>query len=187
MTPPQETLLRSDAVRNRARIVEAARQVFAGQGVDASMSEVARRAGVGVATLFRHFPGRDELIAAVFAEPLAECSAVTEAAFADPDAWAGLRSFILELGRMQALDRGLTSVVVSWFARTHDDLAMGDASCDELDRLIDRAKSSGDLRADFSRKDIALLLRANGGVLGDGDADWERFLDRALDGYRASS
>lgn len=185
MTPVRDAL-RRDVVRNRARIIEAGRQVFAEQGVDASMSEIARRAGVGVSTMFRHYACRDELITAVFAEHLAHCAAVTEEAFANPDPWEGLGSFILELGRMQSLDRGLASVVVSWFTGTREEMAIADESCRELDLLIDRAKVSGALRADFSRADIALLLRANSGVLEDPAADWKRFLSRALDGYRAA-
>lgn len=149
------------------------------------MSGIARRAGVGVSTLFRRFPERDELLAAVFVEPLAQCAGVTRQAFADPDAWAGLCAFILEMGRMQALDRGLATVVISWFTRAYQQLAMAEESCEELDRMIERAKSSGALRADFTRDDIALLLRANSGVLVDENADWERFLRTAFDGYRA--
>lgn len=186
MSTTRDTGLRRDALHNRDLIVEAARQVFAEQGVDASMSCIARRAGVGVSTIFRRFPERDELITAVFAEPLTECARVSAAAFADPDPWTGLRTFILELGRMQSLDRGLTSVVISWFARTQDELAMGDESCQQLDQMIDRAKAAGALQSDFTRADIALLLRANSGVLEDHDADWQRFLTRALDGYRAT-
>lgn len=178
-------MTRRDALLNRDRILEAARQVFAEEGVNASMSGIARRAGVGVSTLFRRFPEREDLVAAVFAQPLAQCAAVTSRAFADPDAWAGLRTFILEMGRMQALDRGLAAVVISWFTAAYTEIAIGEESCGELDRMITRAKSSGTLCADFSRDDIALLLRANSGVLVDENADWERFLTKALNGYHS--
>jgi len=178
--------MRRDALHNHDLIIEAARQVFAEEGVDASMSGIARRAGVGVATIFRHFPGRDELVTAVFAAPLEECARGTAAALSEPDAWTGLRAYILQLGRTQAQDRGLAAVIISWFARTHDELSIGDQSCHDLDELIDRAKACGALRADFSRDDIVLLLRANSGVLADQDADWQRFLTRALEGYRAA-
>ena len=81
--------LRADARRNRERIVAAARVVFAEQGLGASMNEVARRAGVGLATLLRRFPSRDLLVAAALGDRMGEFAALVERALDDPDPWSG--------------------------------------------------------------------------------------------------
>src|SRR6195952_4312092 len=86
--------LRSDAERNRERVIGAARGVFAEQGLDASTNEIARRAGVGVATLFRRFPTRDDLIAATFADKMHAYAHAIDTALADPDPWQGFCGYI---------------------------------------------------------------------------------------------
>ena len=86
--------LRADAERNRLRIVDAAREVFAGQGLDAPMSEVARRANVGIATLYRRFPTREDLITSVFAEKMAAYAAAMDDALADPDPWHAFCAYV---------------------------------------------------------------------------------------------
>src|SRR3954466_9690803 len=98
--------LRVVAGRNRVRVVDAAREVFAKQGLDASTNEIARRAGVGVATLFRRFPTRDDLVGAVFADKMAAYLAAAEEALAEPDAWEGFCGYIERVCRMQSDDRG---------------------------------------------------------------------------------
>ena len=81
---------RRDAERNRELLVAAARESFAEHGVDARLDEIARRAGVGTGTLYRHFPTREALVEAIFAERVGEFLALAEAGLAEPDAWAGL-------------------------------------------------------------------------------------------------
>src|SRR5947208_9052385 len=103
--------LRADAVRNREAIVEAARAVFAEQGLDAPLDEIAKRAGSGNATLYRRFPTRGDLVAAVFAERMAEHVAAVEAGLADDDPWNGFASYIRTVGAMQARDRGIADLV----------------------------------------------------------------------------
>src|ERR1700712_1315559 len=85
--------LRVDAERNREKVVEAARAVFAEQGLDASTNEIARRAGVGVATLCRRFPTRDELVAAAFAEKMTAYREAIDQALGDPDSWHGFCAY----------------------------------------------------------------------------------------------
>ena len=77
--------LRRDAERNRSRILAAARAVFAAEGLDASMASVARQAGVGIATIFRHFPAKEDLVAAVFADRLDAYAEAARAALAEVD------------------------------------------------------------------------------------------------------
>src|SRR5438094_8772423 len=98
--------LRPDAQRNRERVVEAARDVFAEQGLEASTNEIARRAGVGVATLFRRFPTRDNLIAAAFTNKMHAYAEAIDEALADPDPWSGFCGYIERVCQMQADDRG---------------------------------------------------------------------------------
>ena len=93
---------RRDAQRNRALLVSAAREAFAEHGVDARLDEIARRAGVGSGTLYRHFPTREALVEAIFAERVGEFLALAEAGHVEPDGWAGLVGFLeatLELQR----------------------------------------------------------------------------------------
>jgi AcrR family transcriptional regulator len=97
-----ESGLRADAERNRERVLSAARKVFAEQGLEASTNEIARRAGVGVATLFRRFPTRDDLVGAVFADKMSAYAAAIDDALADSDPWHGFCGFIERVCRMQA-------------------------------------------------------------------------------------
>ncbi|MFI6458093.1 TetR/AcrR family transcriptional regulator [Streptosporangium amethystogenes] len=156
--------LRTDALHNRHRIVEAARETFAALGLDVTMREIARRADVGVATLYRRFPTKESLITEVFAEQIAECVAAVDDALTDPDPWRGFCMVVEKACTMQAVDRGFTAVFLSelpgaiGFERELDHNARGFA---ELTR---RAKESGQLRADFVYDDLKLLIMANGGV-----------------------
>jgi len=163
--PEAATPLRADARRNRDRIVEAARDVFAEQGLDASMNEVARRAEVGVATLFRRFPGREELIAATFAERMGEYVALIEAALEDPDPWHGFREYVRGVCALQAGDRGFTDVLTQSFAAAKEFEAQRDQAFRRFTLLISRAQEAGALRPDFVAEDLPMLLMANAGVV----------------------
>jgi AcrR family transcriptional regulator len=159
------TGLRADAERNRERILDAAREVFAEHGLDASTNEVARRAGVGVATLFRRFPTRDDLIGAVFADKMHAYAAATDDALADPDPWRGFCGYIERVCEMQADDRGFADVLTLTFPTAKALEAERNKSADALGELIDRAKATGRLRADFEHQDVPLILMANAGVV----------------------
>ncbi|MDQ3787939.1 MAG: TetR/AcrR family transcriptional regulator, partial [Actinomycetota bacterium] len=101
--------LRADARLNRDRILDAARQAFAARGLDVPMAAIARRAGVGVATLYRRFPTREALITAVFGDQLTHCLSVVDDALADPDPWRGFCSAIERVCAMQVADRGFSA------------------------------------------------------------------------------
>src|SRR5262245_53373716 len=94
--------LRRDAARNRAKLTTAGREVFAEFGPDASFEEVARRAGVGIGTLYRHFPSREALAEEIYAEHIDEVVAAAERAAAAEDAWSGLVSFLEHVLDLQA-------------------------------------------------------------------------------------
>src|SRR5215203_99134 len=159
------TRLRADAERNRERVLGAAREVFAEQGLDASTNEIARRAGVGVATLFRRFPTRDDLVGAVFADKMSAYAAAIDDALADPDPWHGFCGFIQRVCQMQADDRGFTDVLTMTFPTAKALEEERDRTAHALAALLDRAKATGRLRADFAHQDVPLILMANAGVV----------------------
>ena len=110
---PAAQPLRSDAERNRERIIAAARTVFARDGLNASMASVAREAGVGIATMFRRFPTKEELVDAVFSDRMGAYVDVVTAALDDPDPWNGFVGYIETACAMQAADSGFADVLTT--------------------------------------------------------------------------
>src|SRR5690349_8479952 len=104
--------LRADAERNRAALLASAREVFGEHGLDASLDEIARRAGVGNATLYRRFPTRRDLIAEVFAGQMAEYVDRAEEALREPDPWVAFVGYVTHLFEIQATDRGLSELLI---------------------------------------------------------------------------
>lgn len=161
MTPPR---LRADAAANRAHIVEVARQTFAADGLDVPMSEIARRAGLGIATVYRRFPTKGDLVAEAFAEQMDECARLLDTALADPDPWRAVCRVIEDLCVMQARDHGFSAAIVTALPgarfralRQHAERTFAE--------LIRRAQAAGTLRTDFVPADLPLILLANGSLL----------------------
>jgi AcrR family transcriptional regulator len=183
--------LRVDAARNRAAIVDAASEVFAEQGLDASLDEIARRAGTGNATLYRRFPTRSDLIAAVFTERMVEHVDAVGAGLADPDPWRGFASYVETVGVMQARDRGIADLVTMDVASAPEIEDLRARAFDGLVRLVERAHAAGVLRTDFTTQDVVLLMMANAGLLeraGDiSEAASARLVHVLLDGFRAEA
>lgn len=180
---------RRHARRNHELLVAAAREVFAERGVEASLEEVARRAGVGVGTLYRHFANRDALVEAVFERRRGEFMAVAEAAAAEPDGWLALVGFLEQMLEIQAGDRMLKDV----FLRSPPAAGRVEAARTEMRRLfevvLERARAQGRLRGDFEFADLALLFWSFSPLL-DATSDvaphaWRRHLHWLLDGLRA--
>jgi AcrR family transcriptional regulator len=182
---------RRDAQRNRALLVAAAREAFAEHGVDARLDEIARRAGVGSGTLYRHFPTREALVEAIFAERVGEFLALAEAGLAEPDAWAGLVGFLEATLELQRSDRVLKEIFLRYppgegrLAETRAQMRA------QFEGLIGRARDQGALRSDFTVADLALLLWSFAPVI-DATADtapeaWRRHLHLLLDGLRAEA
>jgi AcrR family transcriptional regulator len=184
-----EQQLRRDAERNRARILTAARAVFAAEGLSASMASVAREAGVGIATIFRHFPAKEDLVAAVFADRLDTYAEAAGKALAEPDPWQGLVGFIETLCAMQAADYGFADLLTMTFPAAHGQEERRREAYLAAVRLIDRAKAAGRLRADFTPEDLMLLIMANAGVISATEADapgtWRRLVALLLQAYEA--
>lgn len=182
--------LRADAARNRDAIIAAARPVFAEHGLNGPLDEIARRAGVGNATLYRHFPTREELVQAALLGPMAEYLAAAEDGLADPDPWAGFRDYLLRLCQLQARDRGLADLLVTTIRTPSGELERVRGAAFELSQqLITRAQDAGQLRADFRHQDLPLLLMANAGLVqrtqGGAPDSWRRVAAFILDGLQA--
>ncbi|MFF4243728.1 TetR/AcrR family transcriptional regulator [Streptomyces sp. NPDC001822] len=187
---PPETL-RADARENRERILAAAREAYALHGLDVPMAAIARRAKVGVATLYRRFPTRDALVTEAFSEQLAHCVAVLDEGLADPDPWRGFRSVVEKVCMMQATERGFTQAFLSQFP-DHADYAEEQSRAERgLSLLIERAKDCGQLRRDFEVHDITLLMLANSGATAGAGADApaasRRLVAYLLQSFRAGS
>ncbi|WP_205326333.1 TetR/AcrR family transcriptional regulator [Glycomyces sp. YM15] len=163
--------LRSDAEQNRDRIIEAARNVYRREGLGASMASIARAAGVGIATLFRRFPTRMELIAAVFEEPMRRNRDAAVAARDEDSAWEGFRGYVETVCALQAVNRGFAEVLTMNYGTAKVLERQRQEAFEAFTELIGRAKREGRLREDFSPEDLPILLMANAGVLGAvGDA-----------------
>src|SRR5690242_1260211 len=141
-----EKPLRSDAERNRDRILTAARTVFARDGLTASMASVARQADVGIATLFRRFPTKEVLIEAVFADRMNAYVDAVATALADPDPWHGFTDYIETVCGMQAADRGFAGVLTMTFPMATTLETRRREAYDGLAQLAERAKAAGCLR-----------------------------------------
>ena len=183
--------LRADAVRNRQAIVEAAREVFAEQGLDASLDEIAKRAGTGNATLYRRFPTRADLVAAVFAERMAAHVEAVETALADDDPWNGFASYVRTVTAMQASDLGIADLVTMDLSSAPEIEQLRARAYDGVVRLIRRAHEASVLRADFTDQDVVLLLMANAGLVERAHSITAeasaRLIHVLLDGFRAQA
>jgi AcrR family transcriptional regulator len=184
--------LRRDAARNRAALITAACEVFGERGLDAPLDEIATRAGVGNATLYRRFACREALIAAVFEERMADHAAAVDEALENPDPWAGFRSYVLDILAMQAADRGLADLLSCSGDDATGELArLREHAYDGAIELVRRAQEAGELRKDFGSQDIVLILMANSGVVQrtakSAPESWRRLAAFILDGLRAES
>jgi len=164
--------------------MDAARRLYATQGLSISMSTVAREAGVGKATLSRRFASRGELIAAVFADHMSGYVDATESALANPDPWRGFTGYIEAVCAMQAADRGFADVLTITFPEAADLDALRAQAYQGFLELIAGAKATGHLREDFVSEDLFVVLIANAGVV-NATADvtaaaWRRLVGQML-------
>jgi AcrR family transcriptional regulator len=182
---------RRHARRNHELLVESAREVFSEQGVEASLEEIARRAGVGIGTLYRHFATREALVEAIFERRIGELVAVAEEAAAEPDGWSGLVRFLERTLELQVGDRVLKDVLMR-YPPGAGRLASAREELRELfEHLLERAREQGKLRADFTLPDLALLFWSFTPLI-DATAEvapnaWRRHLHLLLDGLRADA
>jgi AcrR family transcriptional regulator len=182
---------RSDARRNRERLVASARELFAESGVDVSVEEITQHAGVGMGTLYRHFPTKEALVDAVLEDTFAELVDAAGAAAAADDAWAGFAGFLERVFSLHATNRGLKDVLAARGQGSERAEAMRARIRPLLRMVIERAQAQGALRPDFTPEDLPVVfwtgervIHATATVAPD---YWRRYLTLLLDGLRAES
>ncbi|WP_327130484.1 TetR/AcrR family transcriptional regulator [Streptomyces sp. NBC_01343] len=194
MTPATErpAPVRRDARRNRELLLAAARKAFAAQGLDAPLDEIARRAGVGNATLYRHFPTRAALIDAVFQDSLQGTVDAGEAARGAADAWTGLAEYLEAVFTVLAADRGANDLMTTAIEGVTSLDAVHAHNHGTIALLMDRAQRDGTMRSDVTVEDLLLSLATLGRAVPSLAAAgpphaWRRQLALFLDALRAGT
>jgi AcrR family transcriptional regulator len=180
--------LRVDAKRNRERVLVAARAVFARRGLEAGVDEIAREAGVGVGTLYRRFPTKDDLILAIVADGMGVLLEEIDAAAGLEDPWEGVQTAMLALAESMAADRGFVDAVREHLLSLPPFLSLRERLLGAWEPLVARGRAAGVLRDDVEPLDLLLLAR--GVVRMPPDRDdvdprlWRRYMAIVLDGLR---
>ena len=190
MTPTTATEtkpLRADARRNRAAIVKAARKVFSDKGQDAQMDDIARRAKVGVGTVYRHFPTKEALLEELVRESFRELAQIWMAALEDPDPWDTFVDVMRRSAELHAGDRAFSEVIAEAKMAVADRAASETGLNDSLMDLVKRCQAAGAMRQDVTLEDLQSLFCGLGAVMardpGDGRM-WRRYLTLMIDGLR---
>jgi AcrR family transcriptional regulator len=180
--------LRADAQRNHDRVLEAAAEAFAELGPDVSANEIARRAGVGHGTVYRRFPSKEALIAAVVSVRLSELADSAERLLDELDAGSAFEALVWEVAEVHARDRGLFAGLPRC-AEIPEAAAAKARLSDVVGRVVTRAQEEGSLRRDISADDVPVLIGATilGSTYGVGEEVWRRYIAVVLDGLRAAS
>jgi AcrR family transcriptional regulator len=188
-TTASERPLRKDAERNRQRILDAARELFAQEGLGVTLNDIAHYAGVGVGTVYRRFPEKSQLIEELFEQQVSELVGLMEEALEDPDPWRGLTGFLRRNLELQARDRAFREIIVG----TPEAAARIDQIRARMfplgAKLMQRAKDAGALRADFQASDIPMMFLMLTTLLDaarEVEPDlWRRYLEIFIQGLRA--
>ena len=183
--------LRADARRNRRRVLDAARDAFATDGLDAQIDDVAARAGVGVGTVYRHFPTKEALVEALVVERFDHLlEAVRAALDRSGDPWDAFSDFMWAAAQIQADDRALAEITAKR-PLVMRELCPGSGELQSaVAELVERAQATGQLRSDFAPDDVPILMCGLGRITQGGcgaEPAWERYLRYTLDGLRTTS
>jgi AcrR family transcriptional regulator len=180
--------LRSDARRNRGRLLAAARELFAERGVDVAMADIARHAGVSNGTLYNRFPTREDLIEAAFADRLQAMATLAAQALADDDSWRGFAGYLTAVCELQAADRGFNQVAARGLPPSPVAQQLQQEARAAITKLLHRAKQAGALRDDLTVEDLAFVIwgisRTVEMTAGFAPRLWRRHLALLLDGFR---
>ena len=177
-----ERPLRADARRNRERILRAARAVFAEKGREAQIDDVARKAKVGVGTVYRHFPTKEALLEALAVEQFERITGWAREALTEADAWSAFHALIWRSAELQASDRALMEAVADHKFKVARDSHELHACTEEL---LARARATGHVRADATEDDVQVMMCGLGSVMQQDGERWRRYLELMLDGLRA--
>jgi AcrR family transcriptional regulator len=179
---------RADAVRNRERVVAAAAAVFAERGVEAGVPDVAARAGVGKATVYRSFPTKEHLIAAVVIERIEDFERRARARLDAHDPWAALVALLVEGAERHCADRAITAGIGTGIHLPELEAARA-SLWRTVGLLMDRAKEQGAMRLDARPADLRVLWAGAARVLAadgvDDPAEWRRYAALVVDALRA--
>ena len=188
MTEETRRVLRKDAERNRQRVLDAARELFAEKGLEATLNDVARYANVGVGTVYRRFATKEELLEAIFADGMDQLAALAETALQQEDSWQGFAWYVESMCEITATDRGLREIAFSKCYGGDRVKACQERLVPALTKLVERAQGDGYLRPEVSSTDMPLFGLLSGTVsefAGHVDADlWRRYVAILLDGMR---
>ncbi|PZR52251.1 TetR/AcrR family transcriptional regulator [Xylanimonas oleitrophica] len=180
---------RRDAQDRHDRLLAAARREFAARGVEASLEGIARDAGVAIGTLYRHFPTRLDLLLAALEPRLREFADGSKKALEIDDPWDGFVSYLENLFRVQAGDRGFNDFLSRRFPGNADTERIHDQMCQQIEDVLTRAQDAGQVRPDITLADIVNLIWSNGRMIDATTATaptaWRRSLYLILDAYRA--
>jgi AcrR family transcriptional regulator len=183
------TALRADAARNRERIVAAAMEVFAERGLEASTAEIAARAEVGEATLFRRFPTKDDLVTAIIGVKLEESADLAEECLADEDPWRGVERFLYGMAERAAGDHVIAGQAKEKCVASPALIGERRRILELTSRLVRRAQKADALRDDVAGQDLMFVMSAVASLsempFPGLRADlWKRYLGIFLDGLR---
>ena len=181
--------LRADARRNRERVMKAARAVFGEQGRDAQMDDVARKAKVGVGTVYRHFPTKEALLEALVRDQFATLATWAREALESGDAWAAFERLLWRGAALHADDRSLAEATADAKANVADHAAEESGLAAAIAELIARAQRQGAMRPDLRPDDLTAMFCGLGSVMHRDAGDplaWRRYLSLMIDGMRAA-
>jgi AcrR family transcriptional regulator len=180
---------RRDAQERYDRILATAQREFAVRGVAASLEGIAREADVAIGTLYRHFPTRLDLLLAALEPRLTELLDESERVMAIDDPWTAFASYLENLFRLQAGDRGFNDFLSRRFPGSAETERLHDQICEHIDEVLIRAQDAGVVRPDITRGDIVTLIWSNGRMFDatcvTAPSAWRRQLALMLDAYRA--
>jgi AcrR family transcriptional regulator len=180
---------RRDAIERRHRLIAAAQKEFASQGVNGSLEAIARNAGVAIGTLYRHFPTRLDLLMTVFEPRLREFLEGATNAIQTDDPWTAFVSYLENLFRVQAGDRGFNDFLSRRFPSSAETERIHDEMCQQIESVLVRAQDAGQARPDIALADIVNLIWSNGRMIDatstTAPGEWRRHLYLMLDAYRA--
>jgi AcrR family transcriptional regulator len=189
MTHNDGGTVRKDVARNRQRLLDAGKELFAARGLDATLDDIAHHAGLGTGTAYRHFGSRQEIITAIFSETESSLMGDVERCLAVDDPWVGLVKFVEMVAERQAADRGLHQMFTGDHGATlHLDWGRLFAA---ITALVERAKSASRVRADIQASDVVFLFTMMGpayDISARASVDiWRRYIDFFLRAIQPTS
>jgi AcrR family transcriptional regulator len=180
--------LRKDAQRNRQRVLDAARELFAVKGLEATLNDVAHHACVGVGTVYRRFATKEELLEAIFEDGIEQIAELAKTALRHEDSWDGFVWFVEHLCELTATDRGLREMVYSKAYGGYRVECARELLDPLTSKLVERARADGHLRPDVEPTDMPIISLLAGTVsewAGHVEPElWRRYVELLLDGMR---